>query len=157
MEALTDVVGILQKALAIVRSRTHGELGITLVRAEINLNVSAVRKKVAGMKFEYFVPIKIGVESEHTTTHELTMTLTPAPDAADLGGTPETEDLADSIIQLASEATNVRKQVADQFTLSDFSISLQIAVNRDGQLQVVAGGEKGTEHGHQVKVTFRPK
>ena len=157
METLTHVVSILQKALAIVRSRTHGELGITLLRAEINLNVSAVRKKVAGIKFEYFVPIKIGVESEQTTTHELGLTLTPAPGAADLGGTPETEDLADSIIQLASEAAEVRKQVADQFALSDFSISLQIAVNQEGDLQVVAGGARGGERGHQVKLTFRPK
>lgn len=157
METLADVVTILQKALAIVRSRTHGELGITLLRAEINLNLSAVRKKAAGIKFEYFVPIKIGVEREQTTTHELGMTLTPAPDAADLGGTPETEDLADSVIQLASEATKVRTQVADQFALSDFSIALQIAVNKEGQLQVVAGGAKGAAHGHQVKLTFRPK
>jgi hypothetical protein len=157
MESLSDVVGILQAALGIVRSRSQSELNITLVRADVDLKVRATRKTGAGLKFEYVVPIDLGVEREQTTTHALALTLTPKPEAANLGGTPESEDLADSIIQLASEAKNIRQQVENQFALSDFSIAIEIGVSKGGKLQVVAGGARGGESGHKLKLTFRPR
>ena len=157
METLSDVVNILRTALGLVRSRSQGELRITLVKVDVDLKLQAKRNRSEGLKFEYIVPMELGIERERATTHTLALTLTPVPEAANLGGAPETEDLADSIIQLASEAKKIRQQVQDDFALSEFSVALEIGVSSEGKLQVVAGGVKGGVHGHQIKLTFRPR
>jgi hypothetical protein len=156
METLSDVVNILQTALGIVRFRSGGELKITLIKADVDLKVLAKRKIGAGLKFEYFVPVEVGIDHAWAATHTLALTLTPRPEAAALGKTRETEDLADSIIDLAAEAKNIQKQ-ATEFELSEFSIELEIGVSSEGKLKVLLGGNMSGEHGHKIRLSFRPR
>jgi hypothetical protein len=157
VKTLDEVVKLLQNALKLVRNRSRGQLGITLLEAEIELNVIQKGQMKAGLKFEYLVPIDIGVNYETATTHKLSLKLTATPEFGDLGRDSETEDLADSIIGLAADVKNVREHIGKDFDLNTFSVSLEFSVNKEGKLQVVAGGSKSGERGHTIKLTFRSR
>jgi hypothetical protein len=157
VKTLSEVVDILQKALTSVRNRSRGELHITLVEADVALKVVEKHKKGAGVKFEYFVPIEMSANREKAVTHKLALKLAANPEYADLGVEAETKDLADSIINLAAEANKVRQSIGKEFSLTTFSMSVEIGVNREGKLQAIAGGSKIGEQGHTIKLTFRPR
>jgi len=157
VKTLDDVVKLLQKALEIVRKRSRGQLGITLLEADIELDVIEKGELKAGLKLEYVVPIDVGASYKTESTHRLSLKLTASQNYGDLGPIEESEDLAESIIGLASEVKRVRESVGNDFSLSNFSVSLEFKVNKEGKLQVVAGGSKSGERGHTIKLTFRPR
>jgi hypothetical protein len=155
MKTLDDVVKLLQKSLELVRKRAHGQLNITLLEAEIELDVIEKGELKAGLKFEV-VPIDVGVNYKTESTHRLSLKLAATQAYGDLGSSDESEDLADSIIALAGDVSHVKSSIGTDFTLSNFSISLEFKVSKEGKLQVVAGGSKAREGGHTIKLTFRP-
>jgi hypothetical protein len=157
VKTLVEVVNLLQNALKLVRTRGRNELGITLVDAETELNVIESGELKAELKCEYVVPIDMGISYKTNTTHKLSLKLTPSTQFADYGEDAETEELADSIVNLAAEVKKVRAIIGTDFDLSLFSVSLEFNVTKEGKLQVVAGGSKSGETGHKIKLTFRPR
>lgn len=155
--ALMDVVDLFRAALGIVRWRTHGELGITLVKADLHLKLEWKRElKVGGEFICHLIPVEVGASRESTTTHDLTLSLVPTAGAADLGK-PETEELADAIIDLAAAALEIRKRVAKDFDLGSFGIAVDVGVSREGKLQVIAGYRRASATSHTIDLTFRSR
>lgn len=152
-----DVVDLFRTALGVVRWRTRGELGIRLVKANLHLRLEQARDLKAGVggKLLYVIPVEGEVSRSWTKTHDLTLSLTPHERTADLGE-PETEELADAIVDLARAAKEIRQRVATEFNLDSFGISAEVGVSRGGKLQIVAGGERASGTSHTVDLSFRP-
>ena len=156
--ALKDAVTLLRTALAIVRQRTRGELGITLVKADVHLKLEWRTELSAGVggKLFFVIPVETVGSRTSNATHDLTLSLRPKQSAADLGK-PETEELAEAIIDLAKASTEIRKSVAADFDLDTFAIAVDVGVSRTGKLQVVAGVGDTSSRSHTIDVTFRPR
>jgi len=71
-------------------------------------------------------------------------------------GKSESEDLADTIFQIASAVSQLQKTVAGNFNPSEASVSIDVERAKDGKVQVVAGGGGTWTNSHTIKLSFRP-
>jgi len=152
--SVQEAVGILQAALASVQAQTHGALGLHLKQAEVDLELEVVKK--VGVDFEFKVFGMGGSAGAHATSNDkqsIKLVLNPAPikAAADL---PPSDKLAKAIIALAADANAVKSQVAGQFTLGEFTLTVSFGFTRDGKAQVFAGAEGSAANTHSITLTF---
>lgn len=148
---LPDVVKTLQDALASVRSRAQGTLGITLVNAKVTLTVARRSEKKIGGDWKI---VSAQLRKAYAEEQELTLTLHPKAAAGALGE-EESNRLADAIFDLASAVRNILPSVAGEFELPAFGVSTGIAIEDDGSIQVVAGGTRGEDRSNRIELAFR--
>jgi hypothetical protein len=154
-DGLVDLVRKIEEALAIVANRTKdGALGLTLQKAELHLKVATKKAAKAGGKIEFGVSIDVSAEKEWSRAHTLVLALTPKTKIG-LGKT-ESEELADSIFEIASAVNQLQRTVAGNFNASEATVSIDVEESKDGKLQIVAGGGGKWTNSHTIKLTFRP-
>jgi hypothetical protein len=152
---LVALVTELEMALAIVGQRLQDQkVGIALQNVELELNVEVKKKVEAGVKFDVVVPVDTSASTEWKNKHTMTLSLTPTKTMK--LGKPEHEELADAIFALATATGQVKKAASPNFALNGATLSMEVGVNKEGKLQVIAGPGGGTESSHKIKLTFRP-
>lgn len=153
-DAIVDLVKDLEAALAIVRAKAT-KLNLTLKKADVEVELTAKNVAKAGGKFELGISLEASIQRERSHTHVLTLSLEPTAGAAKMGW-EETHDLADSIIALAGLRNEIAKSGSVDFKVGDLVLSVHIQKNTSGGLQIVCGGEGGSENVQKVTLTFRP-
>ena len=154
-DALVNLVKQIEEALAIVASKTKKEkLGLTLQNAELHLKVSTKKSGKVGGKIDWGVSIDLSAEKEWSRAHSLVLSLTPK--AKIEMGKSESEDLADTIFEIASAVGQLQKTVAGHFNPSEASVSIDVEQAENGKIQVVAGGGGTWTNSHTIKLSFRP-
>jgi hypothetical protein len=153
-DALLGLVKQLEEALAIVASRTTTEkLGLTLQKADLHLKVSTKKSAVVGGKIECGVSIDLSAEKEWSRAHAIVLSLIPK--AKITLGKPESEELADTIVELASAIAAIEKRVAGNFRPTEATVSIDVEQNKDGKVQIVAGGGGTWSNAHTMELSFR--
>lgn len=153
-DALVDLVRKIEKALAIVASRTRNEkLGLTLQKAELELKISTKKAAKTGGKIDFGVSIDVSVEQEWSRAHTLVLSLIPKAKIA--LGKNESEELADDILEIAAAINQLQKTVAGNFNASEATVSVDIEETKDGKLQIVTGGGGKRTHSHKITLNFR--
>jgi ribosomal protein S7 len=154
-DALVKLVKQIEEALAIVASKTKKEkLGLTLQNAELHLKVSSKRSAKVGGKIEWGFSIDLSAEKEWSRAHSLVLRLIPK--ATIEMGKSESEELADTIFEIASAVGHLQKTVAGHFNPSEASVSVDVEQSKDGKVQVVAGGGGKWINSQTIKLSFRP-
>src|SRR5262245_14158454 len=101
-DALVDLVKKIERALAIVADKAKKEkLGLSLQRSELHLKASSKKSGKIGGKIEFGVSLEASAGKEWSKAHSLVLGLTPKT-KIDLGGEVESEELADTIFEVAS-------------------------------------------------------
>lgn len=152
-DAVVELVKDLEAALAIVKVKAT-KLNLTLRKAEIEVELTTKNVAKAGGKFELGVSLEASIQRERSNTHVLTLGLEPTAAAARMGW-EETHDLADSIIALAALRNQVAKSGFVDFKVGDLVLSVHFQRNTSGGLQIVCGGEGGSENIQKATLTFR--
>jgi hypothetical protein len=152
---LVELVTLVGSAVATAAQRLIDEkVGLKLQNAELGVNLEVKKKMITGGKFDLGVSVDLSVSKEWTKRHALIISLTPLKPVT--LGRPESEELADAILTLASATSAVLKAGAASFALNSASLSLEIAETAEGKMQVVAGPGGAHGNSHTVKLTFRP-
>jgi hypothetical protein len=154
-DSLVDLVRQLEGALAIVASRTKKEkLGVTLQKADLRLKVATKKSTIIGGKIEWGVSVDVSAGGEWSRAHTLVLSLIPKVKIE--MGKPESEELADTIFEIASAISTLQKTVSGHFNASEASISIDVEQSKNGKVQVVAGGGAQRINSHTVELSFRP-
>ena len=153
-DAVVELVKDLEAALAIVRAKAT-TLNLTLKKAELEVELTTKNVAKAGGKFELGVSLEASIQRERSRAHILTLSLEPTAGTAKMGW-EETNDLANSIIALAGLRNAVARSGFVDFKVGDLALSVHIQRNTSGGLQIVCGGEGGSENIQKVTLTFRP-
>ena len=155
-DTLVSLVEKIEDALGMVASRTKKEkLGVTLQKAELELKVASKKSAKIGGKIEFGVSIDASAKKEWSKAHTLTLALTPKA-KIELGEMKETQDLADTIFEIAAAMSRVSKAVSGNFNASEATVSIDVEETKDGILQAIAGGGGSWENSHTIKLAFRP-
>jgi hypothetical protein len=147
-----QLVPKIETALNAVRAKSKG-LGITLIKAEVELSVTGKLGGEGGLKFDFIVEVDVSGGQERSRGQILSLTLTPKGGPLTLGEA-ESDDLAEGIMSLAAAINRAR---ASTFEVTEGTVVVEFGVTTEGKLKVVVGGGKReTKGAHKLKLTFRP-
>lgn len=151
----SELIGLVQNiedALDIVRGR-HQDLGMTLVRADLELLVEA--KTSAGVGGEVpLIPIDIGFEGQWTDVQTFNLTLTPSGGTGTLAGVDVKDELARGILAIASTVKKINDLHKKTWIASNPTVTVNVERQKSGALKVGAGGGKSARRTHTIKLTF---
>jgi Trypsin-co-occurring domain 2 len=154
-EQLVALVTQIEMALAIVAQRLRDQqAGLVLQKIELELNVQVTKKIEIGGKADFGVSLDASASTEWKNKHTVAISLTPRTTIK--LGKPEHEELADALFALALATVKVSKAGAPNFALNEASLSIEIGINRQGKIQIIAGPGGGTESSHKINLSFRP-
>jgi hypothetical protein len=145
------LIQTIEDALAVVAKKGKDTLDITLMKAELELVVTASEEVGGGAKFDWLVSVDLSGKIGSSNTHTLSLTLIPVNKAIKLGS--EKDELADAILALAQAI-----KTADQskFSVTEGKVHVKFVVSSEGNLKLVAGGGAKKENTHSIKLTFQP-
>jgi Trypsin-co-occurring domain 2 len=146
-----QLIKTIEDALEIVAKKGKDKFGITLMKAELEVSISATDKMSAGVKVDWGVSIDLGGETESTDAHVLSLTLLPVNKVLKLG--TQKNDLADAILELAKAISETDQT---KFAVKEGVVDVSFMVNSAGNLKVVVGTSTKKEGSHRIKLTFQP-
>lgn len=150
-----DLIGMIQNiedALDIVRGK-HRDLGMTLVRAELELLVEAKTSTAAGVVLP-LLPIDVGFKGDWTNVQTFGLTITPSGSAGDLGALDVKDELARGILAIASAARKINDLHKKTWVTSNPKLTLNVSREKNGSLKIGVGGGRSARRSHAITLTF---
>jgi hypothetical protein len=151
-DQFAELVQTLEDALLIVGRRSK-PLGLTLLRAELELKATVKKSGGSSAKLAIIVPVEASAKLESTKIQTFRMSLTPAGGVLDLGGS-DSNELADDIVALAETASNI-SSLSPKWVPGDLSVAINFALEGSKKFAVVIGGGGAEANAHSIKLTFR--
>jgi len=146
-----QLIKTIEDALAIVARKGKDSLGMTLMKAELEMAVTATEEGSVGAKFDWGVSIDFSGSIKSSNAHTLSLTLIPVKKALSAGD--EEDELADAILALA-KAINETDQA--KFSVSEGKVDVKFTVSKEGNLKIIVGSGDKNENVHSIKLTFQP-
>jgi hypothetical protein len=156
VEALVDLVRDTETAVAVVRANASRQYNLTLLKAELEMNLTTSKAVKAGGKIDLGVSLELSTEHDSANTHRFSITLDPKPDRGKLGE-KEVDELSDAILELVALRKRVEALPLSDFTVGNLGLSLHVERSTGGKLQLVAGGGGKATTSHKINLTFRPE
>ena len=153
-EQVIQLIREIENALVIIRQHSQKYWGITLRKADLELNLAQETTYTAGGGVTFFVPVEASTEKTTLHTQKFEISLTPIGGGIDLGET-ESNDLAQAIIDLAETMNLIAMVNPTSFELTSGSLTIEIETTTEGKVQVVLGGSRGQSTTHKIKLMFR--
>jgi Trypsin-co-occurring domain 2 len=153
-DAVIELVKDVEEALVIVRQKAQHSLGLTLKRAELEIEISTQSVAKAGGKLDFGISLDASIKRARSHTHVLSLTLEPTAGSLKMGW-EETHDLADSIVALAGLRSQVKKLGFTDFKVGDMTLEIHVEKKTSGGLQIVGGGEGESGNTQKVTLYFR--
>lgn len=154
-DEIVELVKDLEAALAIVRTNAAKSLNLTLLKAEVEIGLTATTAAKAGFKFELGVTVDTSAEREWSDVHTLGLVLEPKQGTGKLGAT-ETEALAAGILELAALHKRIADLKSTEFVPGQLKVGVSFERSTSGKLQVVVGPGKSSKSARKVTLSFRP-
>jgi hypothetical protein len=154
-DAANDLIGLVQNieaALDIVRGQ-HKALGMTLLRAELELLVEAKTSAAVGGQLP-LVPIDVGFDGEWSSVQTFGLTITASGAAGDLGKVDVKDELARGIIAIASAIKKISDHHRQTWVVSNPKVTVNVERELSGSLKVGVGGGKSSGRTHTITLTF---
>jgi hypothetical protein len=145
----------LEAALAIVRTSAAKKLGLTLQKAEVEVELSVTASTVAGAKFDIGVSVDAGVKKDVANVHLFSLSLEPKDDIGSLGS-EETHDLAQAIVEIAQLRKEIAGLNSKNFSVGSLKLSISFERTTEGKLQIIGGGGRTSQNVQRLNLTFRP-
>ena len=150
-----DLIGMIQNikdALDIVRSK-HRDLGMTLVRADLELLVEAKTSASAG-GVTPMLPIDIGFKGDWSNVQTFGLTITPSGSVGDLGALDVEDELARGMLAIADTLKKIHDLHKGTWLASNPKLTVNVGRERTGSLKIGAGGGKSSRRSHTITLTF---
>ena len=158
MPRADDVIELfkdLEAALAIVRTNAAKKLGLTLQKADVEVELTVTISTVAGAKFDIGVSVDTGVKKDMTNVHLFSLSLEPKGDIGSLGS-EETHDLAQAIVEIAQLQKEIAGLNSKNFSVGSLKLSISFERTTEGKLQIIGGGGRTSQNVQRLNLTFRP-
>jgi hypothetical protein len=154
-EAVVELFKDLQAALAIVRTNAAKKLNLTLLKAEVEVELTIETSAVAGAKWDIGVSLDASATRKSSNVHLFSLTLEPKAETGSMGF-DETQDLANAIFEVASLHKSIATLPANSFNVGGLKLSVTFERTTEGKLQIVGGGGRSSGNLQRVHLTFRP-
>jgi hypothetical protein len=148
--AINQLIKTLEDALAVITTRSDS-LGITLMKAEVELSAVATYEGGSTVKFDWFVSVEAGTKLESSNKHVLSLSLVPKRGILKLGE-GEVDELANAILALAKV---IREADQTKFVITEGKVEVKFVATQEGKLKVVVGGGTKFENAHSIKLSFQ--
>jgi hypothetical protein len=146
-----QLIKVVEDALVIVATRSDN-LGLTLMKADLELSMGATHEGGTTIKFDWFVSVEAGAKIESGSKHVLSLSLVPKGGTMRMDESPKADELADAILALAKAIKGAGKS---KFVVTEGKVEVKFVATRQGTLKVVAGGGTKAEDAHSIKLTFQ--
>jgi len=146
-----QLIKLVEDALAVVVT-TSSNLGITLLKAEVELSVGVTQEGETGIKFDWVVSFEAGGKIESSSKHVLSLSLVPKGGLLKLAE-GDANELANAILALAKA---IKSADQSKFVITEGKVEVKFVATQEGKLKIVVlGGGQKSEDAHTIKLTFQ--